>query len=82
MLKYVRFFKEYVVCSKNKESSSYKHKFVILMIKLFQKRDYYLSLMKVAHCIFVRVEITCGVDEKTLRLIVNFLMSYKTNVIK
>ena len=40
MLKYVRFFKEYGVCGKNKESTSYKNKLVILMIKFFQKGDY------------------------------------------
>ena len=34
------------------------------MIKFLQKGDYYLSLMRVAHCFLVRVEITCRVDEK------------------
>ena len=63
-LKYVRFFKEYGVCGKNKESTSYKNKLVISMIKFFQKGDYDLSLMRVAHCFLVGVEIKCGVDEK------------------
>ena len=35
------------------------------MIKSLQKEDYYLSLMRVAHCFFVRGEILCGVDKNT-----------------
>ena len=34
------------------------------MIKFLQKGDYYLSMMRVAHCFFVRVEIICGDEEK------------------
>ena len=34
------------------------------MTKVFQKSGYYLSLLTVEHCIFMRVEITCGVNEK------------------
>ena len=43
-------------------------KLVICMIKFLQKSDYYLSLLRVAHCVFLRVEITCGVNEKQLVL--------------
>ena len=64
MVKYVRFFKEYGVCGKNKESRKYQHKLVFSMIKFLQKGDYYLSLIRVAHCFFMGVEITCGFDEK------------------
>ena len=65
MLKFVRFFKEYGVSGKNKESTSYsKGCMIISMIKFSQQGDYYLSLMRVAHCFFVRMEIVCGVDEK------------------
>ena len=64
MLKYTRFFNEYGVCGNNKESTSEQHRLDISMIKFLQKGDYYLSLMRVAHCFFVRVEIICGVDQK------------------
>ena len=42
-----------------------------------QKGEYYLSLLTVAHCIFMRVKITCGVNKKKVRLIVNFLIIEK-----
>ena len=38
MLKYVRFFKEYGVCGKKKESTNLQYKLVISMIKFLQKR--------------------------------------------
>ena len=44
------------------------------MTKFLQKGDYYLSLMKVAHFSFVRVEITCVVHEKHFLL---YSTSYK-----
>ena len=72
MLKYIRFFKEYGFCGKNKDSISYQNNLVISIIKFLQKGDYYLSLKRVAHCLFVRVEITSGVYKK--RLVVNFLI--------
>ena len=36
------------------------------MTKVLQKDDYYLLLGTVAHCSFMRVLITCGVNEKQL----------------
>ena len=47
------------------------------MIKFFQKGDYYLPLMRVAHFSFVRVEITCAVDEKQLSSESTFLSARK-----
>ena len=47
------------------------------MIKynFMQKGDYYLSLLTVAHCFFMHMEIKSGVNVKAIGLIVNFLIS-------
>ena len=53
------------------------------MIKFLQKGDYDLSLMRVAHCFFLRVEIIWGVDEKLL--VSQSIFSYKLekkNIVK
>ena len=57
MLKYIRFFKEYGVCGNNKESTNQQHRLFFSMIKFSEQRDYYLSLMRMAHWFFVRVEV-------------------------
>ena len=36
------------------------------MTMVLQKDDYYLSLITVAHCFFLRVQITCGANKKQL----------------
>ena len=66
MLKYLRFNCDCGVCGNNRESTSKQHKLVILMIKFLEKVDYYVSLPRVAHCFFMCVEITFGVEEKQL----------------
>ena len=46
------------------EEHQLTEKLVISVTKVLQKRDYYFSLLTVVHCFFMRVEITCEVNEK------------------
>ena len=64
MLKYLRFVQDCGVCVNNKESR--QHKLVISVPKVLQKRAYYLSLLRVAHCFSMRGEITSGVNIKQI----------------
>ena len=81
LLKYIRFFKEYRACFTNEESTSWQHRLVSAMIKFLQEGNYYLLLMRVAHCFFSRVEIICGVDEKHFLSWSTFLYARKKVIV-